>query len=64
METRRKEINETRESKEAEMITGEVQSVDEAKEIFEQIMEKLDDNKEYAGSEGKKISFGSSASTS
>lgn len=61
METRRG--REVRETEGTENVTGEVQSVDEAMEIFDQIMEKLDNNKEYEGGESRQISFGGTVST-
>ena len=65
MELKKKgEIRELQ-NQEAEMVSGEVQSVTEANEIVDQIMSlEMDAEKKYAGSAAKEISFGSTVSTS
>lgn len=52
---------------ETEQVTGDVQSMTEAKEIFDKIMnmeEQSDGTKEYQAPKGAEISFGNSASSS
>lgn len=67
MELRRQnEIQETGIS-ETEAVTGDVQSMTEAKEVFDKIMnmeDQSDSVKEYQAPKGTEISFGSSASSS
>lgn len=67
MELRKQgEIRES-ETPETEKVTGEVQSMTEAKEVFDKIMNmegQPDETKEYQAPKGSEISFGSSASSS
>ncbi len=67
MELRKQsEIRETQ-IPETEQVTGDVQSMTEAKEVFDKIMnmeEPSDGAEEYQAPKGTEISFGSAASTS